>query len=127
MNRADSSTRTAPGRAAAGKAALVSLAGLCFHNWWDLPHVPFVSPEYLGPTAAFLVIFSVWLARPNGVFARSLVWVWAIAHLIGGGILSVLPLEVLPFDPEQSLRHYIGHLVYLAAQLPLILLLLKKR
>ena len=46
---------------------------------------------------------------------------WGLLHLIGGGILSVLPLEMLPFAPEQSARHYAFHGVYAAAQLPLIL------
>ena len=44
----------------------------------------------------------------------------ALLHLIGGAIISVLPLEALPFEPEQSLEHYFSHLVYGLGQLPLI-------
>lgn len=109
------------------KAALVSLAGLYFHNWWDLPHLSFFSVEYMGPTAAFFVIFGLWWIWPDTGIARLLVWIWAVAHLVGGGILSVLPLDILPFEPEQSLRHYFGHVVYIVTQVPLILLLLKHR
>jgi len=39
-----------------------------------------------------------------------------------GGALSVLPLPVLPFEPEQTLRHYSFHLLYAAAQIPLLVL-----
>jgi hypothetical protein len=41
-------------------------------------------------------------------------------HLIGGAILSVLPLGFLPFAPEQSPSHYLSHLIYGVTQLPLI-------
>jgi len=34
--------------------------------------------------------------------------------------LSVLPLPVLPFTPEQSLRHYSFHVLYAATQVPLL-------
>ena len=37
-----------------------------------------------------------------------------------GGTLSVLPLPVLPFEPEQTLRHYSFHLLYAATQVPLL-------
>lgn len=46
---------------------------------------------------------------------------WALLHLIGGGILSVLPLPVLPYSPEQSLRRYSFHLLYALTQVPLVL------
>ncbi|HRJ44162.1 MAG: hypothetical protein KJZ86_06525 [Caldilineaceae bacterium] len=35
-------------------------------------------------------------------------------------MISVLPLALLPFDPEQSLGHYGSHILYFLAQLPLI-------
>jgi hypothetical protein len=35
-------------------------------------------------------------------------------------VLSVLPLPLWPFYPEQTTGHYISHLIYGAAQLPLI-------
>jgi hypothetical protein len=45
--------------------------------------------------------------------------VYGALMLIGGG-LSVLPLPILPFTPEQSYAHYLSHAVYAAAQLPLV-------
>ena len=46
-----------------------------------------------------------------------------VAQAIGGGLLSVLPLPLLPFQPEQSLYHYTFHGLYLASQLPLLIVL----
>ena len=48
---------------------------------------------------------------------------WSILHLVGGGILSVLPLPIWPYEPAQTMTHYAMHLLYGAAQLPLIWLL----
>ncbi len=39
-----------------------------------------------------------------------------------GGTLSVLPLPVLPFEPEQTLRHFSFHLLYAATQVPLLMM-----
>ncbi len=42
------------------------------------------------------------------------------APSIGGGILSVLPVGLFPFEPEQSWKHYAFHLVYTVTQVPLV-------
>ena len=39
-----------------------------------------------------------------------------------GGIVTVLPLSILPFVPEQSITHYGAHVVYTLGQVPLVLL-----
>ena len=51
--------------------------------------------------------------------ARWLMWT-AVFQLVGGAILSVLPLPILPFAPEQTVEHYVSHLVLGLAQLPLL-------
>ena len=51
----------------------------------------------------------------------------AVLHLVGGALITVLPLPMLPFVPEQSMGHYVSHLVYGAAQLPLIAYLTRLR
>lgn len=45
---------------------------------------------------------------------------WALLNLVGGGILSVLPVRLFPFEPEQSLGHYGAHVIYAVAELPLV-------
>ncbi|MEO5939786.1 MAG: hypothetical protein ABIQ76_02765 [Candidatus Limnocylindrales bacterium] len=49
---------------------------------------------------------------------------WALLNLVGGGIISVLPLGLFPFAPEQSLGHDGAHVVYAVAQIPLVLVAL---
>jgi hypothetical protein len=43
-----------------------------------------------------------------------------VLNLVIGGIVSVLPLPILPFVPEQSLTHYGAHVVYTLGQVPLV-------
>jgi hypothetical protein len=43
-----------------------------------------------------------------------------IVHIVGGGFLSVLLLKFLSFYPEQSLQHYLSHILYGLAQFPMI-------
>lgn len=105
-----------------GGAAILSWLGFVFHNWWDLPELTPLSPEYSGPTAVFVVVFAAWLWRPASRITRALLLIWAVAHLIGGAIISVIPFDFLPFYPEQSSRHYLGHVVYGLTQIPLIIL-----
>jgi hypothetical protein len=45
---------------------------------------------------------------------------WALLNLVIGGVVSVLPLPILLFEPEQTLDHYLAHVYYTAGQLPLV-------
>jgi hypothetical protein len=69
-----------------------------------------LGPETVGPTAVYLLLAASWLL---------LGWGWL--HMIGGGLLSVLPVPLRPYHPEQSLRHYAFHALYAALQLPLLI------
>ncbi|MGI5130699.1 hypothetical protein ACQEVB_28105 [Pseudonocardia sp. CA-107938] len=106
-------------------AAAVSWLGLLVHNVADLPGQTLASPETLYPTlvlAAVLVLLGAGVRR----LAGGLLLAWAVLHLVGGAILSVLPLPVLPFAPEQSVRHYSFHVLYGLTQLPLLVLALRE-
>jgi hypothetical protein len=46
---------------------------------------------------------------------------------LGGAILSILPLPFLPFVPEQTVSHYVSHVIFGITQIPLILVMLKAR
>src|SRR5439155_23954966 len=48
-------------------------------------------------------------------------------HLVGGAILSVLPLPFLPFAPAQTADHYLSPVVLGITQIPLIVIPLKFR
>lgn len=105
-------------------AASTALAWLGFyvHNIADLPGQSLLKSETGLPTLVTLVLFLVWWRFPSRRGAMGLLFGWALLNLIGGG-LSVFPLPFLPFSSEQSLRHSVFHVVYGAAQLPLIVVM----
>jgi hypothetical protein len=105
--------------------ALLSWLGEYVHNLFELPQLTVLSPENSLPALTTAVLVAVWAQRPLRRAGTVLLLVWAALHLVGGGLVSVLPLEILPFTPTQSLAHYAVHLLYGLAQLPLIVLMIK--
>lgn len=112
---------TLPRRELGWVAAHTVLAwlGFAIHNIAELPGQSLFSPETSLPTLVYSVLFLAWWRFPFQRVTRWLLLGWGLLNLIGGGV-SVMPLPFLPFSPEQSMRHYVFHLVYGAAQLPLI-------
>lgn len=100
-------------------AATLSWLGLYVHNVADLPGQTMLSPESAGPAIVTLLLIGGWITPARRVAAWLLLG-WAWLNLIGGALLSVLPLALLPFTPEQSPRHYAFHALYGALQLPLV-------
>ena len=109
-----------PSAAAGCAAAAVSWLGLFLHNVADLPGHTLASPESAVPALITVGLLAGWLAARDRSTPRRLVLAWGWLHLVGGA-LSVLPLPLLPYAPDQSLRHYAAHALYAAAQLPLVL------
>jgi hypothetical protein len=105
---------------------LLSWLGAYFHTWTELG-LGLLRPENSLPALVGLGLFVGWWRSAN---SRRM-WTWFLlawtggGHLIIGAVLSVLPLTVLPFTPDQSLAHYRSHLIYGLAQLPLIVLLVR--
>ena len=93
--------------------------GMYIHNVADLPGITAWSPENALPGLVWLLLFVLWLVVPGRRWPTALLLAWGILNLIGGAA-TVLPLPVLPFKPEQTLRHYSFHVLYALAQLPLI-------
>jgi hypothetical protein len=58
----------------------------------------------------------------SGIGVRVALVAWVLLNLVAGGVLSVLPLAILPFVPEQSGGHYAAHVMYAVAQVPLLLI-----
>jgi hypothetical protein len=110
-------------------AALTFLSwlGAYVHTTLEL-QLPVWRPENSFPALVGLVLFLGWWKQPG----RRRLWSWILlvwtagAHLFIGAILSVLPLSLWPFDPEQSLGHYFSHVIYGVTQLPLIWVLWKE-
>ena len=102
-------------------AIVLAWAGMAIHDALELPDLVPASPEFLVPTAIYAmagVAFLLTGTRSSAIVLGA----WAALNLVGGGILSVLPLPILPFVPEQSVGHYLAHAFYAVAQVPLVVI-----
>lgn len=99
----------------------VSWLGAYIHTTLELK-LAIWRPENSGPALIGLLLFLAWWQQPSQrrLWAGLLLGWTATGHLFLGAILSVLPVPIWPFVPEQSLGHYVSHLIYWVAQLPLI-------
>ncbi|HEY5882839.1 MAG TPA: hypothetical protein VIU11_28290 [Nakamurella sp.] len=100
----------------------LSWLGLVIHNLADLGPQVLLGPETVAPTVVYLLLAAAWTTPAR----RPVAWlmlVWGSLHLVGGGLLSVLPIPLWPFQPEQSLHHYAFHAIYAALQVPLVVAL----
>ena len=107
-------------------AAFTMLAwlGEYVHNLVELPQLTVLSPENSIPGLIYLILFAAWWLLPYKRITAIVIVAWAVLNLVGGAIISVIPFPFLPFYPEQSLKHYLAHLFYGVAQLPLIAIML---
>ena len=71
-------------------------------------------------------LFLLWWKAPGSRMPAVLLLVLGMLHLLGGGIISVIPFKFLPYYPEQSVQHYLAHIVYGVAQLPLIIAMIRQ-
>jgi hypothetical protein len=102
---------------AVAMAVAVAWTGLFVHNVADLPGQSILSPESWGPLIVSAILFAIWFWwRTVGGW---LLLGWAVLNVLGA-ILTVLPLAFLPFEPEQSVAHYLFHVLYGATQVPLV-------
>src|SRR5262245_2123091 len=86
-------------------AVAIAWLGMYVHNVADLPNLTLSSPENVMPGLVWLLLFGLWWAMPDRKAPAQLLLAWALLNLVGG-FATVLPLPVLPFKPEQSIRHY---------------------
>ena len=112
--------RRIPTAVAVALASAIGAVGMVVHNVLEVGPGFLASAETLIPVAIFgLLALLAWTMPANKVVHVGLV-AWALLNLVGGGILSVLPLGLFPFEPDQSLGHYGAHVIYAVAQLPLV-------
>jgi hypothetical protein len=104
----------------------LSWLGMVVHNLLELP-LTLLSPENSLPgLVSFLLFLGWWRLSDARTALLYAMFGWALLHLVAGGVLSVLPLPVWPFVPEQSLAHYLSHAFYSLLQLPLLIWLGKR-
>lgn len=95
-----------------GTAVVLSVLGMAFHTVREFGPSGLLDPSTgMIPVAAVQgVLFVSWRLRPEGRSTTSLaLLVTALFQLVGGAVLSVMPLPFLPFEPEQTLSHYLSH------------------
>lgn len=108
-------------RTAMAVALAISWGSMLAHNLYELP-LGLQDPENYGPLMLVAAIGVAYAAWPRSPLIAGAALGWGLLNLVIGGIVSVLPLSVLPFVPEQSLTHYGAHVVYTLGQVPLVVL-----
>ena len=105
-------------------AVSLSALGMAAHTVREFGYAGLfsLSTGLIPVVAVQLILFAVWWMVPAGKSATAIALaITALLQLIGGAIISVLPLPFLPFEPEQSVAHYISHVVLGVTQIPLVL------
>src|SRR5688572_20545457 len=108
-------------RVAMAAALAASALSMLAHNLYELPLSP-LDAENSGPIVFAGILGVAYAARPESRAVATALLGWGLLNLVIGGIISVLPLAILPFVPEQSVTHYGAHVVYALGQVPLVLL-----
>jgi len=108
-------------RVAMAAALTVSAGSMLAHNLYELPLSP-MDLENSGPIVFAAILGIAYALRPDSKVVAAAALGWGVLNLVIGGIVTVLPLSILPFVPEQSLTHYGAHVVYALGQIPLVVL-----
>ena len=103
--------------------AAISWLGEFVHNRIELPGLTFFSPENSLTALVTATLVLLWLFLSPRKIIGVLLLALGLLHLIGGAMISVIPFKFLPFYPEQSVTHYLSHILYGFAQLPLIIIM----
>lgn len=106
-----------------GIAVALSVLGMALHTVREFGY-----PALLAPSSGFAPVVFVqlalllfwWRTQRRKAQAALCLAVTGAFQLVGGAIISVLPLPFLPFVPEQSIAHYLTHVILGLTQLPLI-------
>jgi hypothetical protein len=110
-----------PSTSAIFATSAIAAGGMLAHDLFEFGPTFLVDPQTLIPLGIFAILAILAARETAGLAAWTALFVWAVLNLVGGGILSVLPIGVLPFQPDQSLGHYGVHVVYALAEMPLVL------
>jgi hypothetical protein len=104
-----------------GAALALSALSMLAHNLYELPLSP-IDLENSGPIAFAAILGVAYALRPDSKVVTAAILGWGVLNLVIGGFVTVLPLPILPFTPEQSISHYAAHVVYSVGQIPLVVL-----
>ncbi len=113
--------RSRPSPSAVIATSAIAAGGMLAHDVYEFGLGFVFDPQTLIPLGIFVVLAVLAARETAGRASWIALFSWAVLNLVGGGILSVLPLGLFPFQPEQSLAHYGIHVVYTLAEVPLVL------
>lgn len=108
-----------------GAVAAIALIGLLLHNGRKFGLDSLLTGRngeiQIAVLLAGLVVF--WWRWPAAriVAAAALVGV-AVVNMVAGAVGTIVPFGILSFEPEQSLQHYLSHVINGLAQVPLLVL-----
>jgi hypothetical protein len=97
---------------------LISGLGHVVHNLEEFGFTMLALGQTVIPAAVTGLLFRA-AVRPTRAYLVAL-GVWGLIVLVAGGG-SVFPLPFLPFEPAQTVSHYLAHAVYAALQVPLLI------
>lgn len=100
-------------------AMALSAGSMVVHNLYELPSA-IVDLENSGPLLVAGGLAVTYGLSPDSRAAAFAILTWAALNLVVGAVVTVLPLPILPFAPEQSVTHYLVHAVYGLGQVPLL-------
>jgi hypothetical protein len=94
---------------------------MTLHDLVELPGLVPANPQYTIPTAIWAGTAVAWFLQQNRL-TTALLLGWLVLSLVGM-IATVLPFNLFGFFPEQSLRHYLLHLVSVLVIVPALVVL----
>ena len=112
--------RSPPSAAAVLAASAIAAGGMLAHNVLELGPAFLVDPQTLIPLAIFAILAILAARETAGRGTWLAMLAWGALNLVAGGILSVLPIGLFPFQPDQTLEHYGVHAVYALTAVPLV-------
>ena len=113
--------RPRPSAPAIYMTSALAAGGMLAHNVLELGPAFLVDPQTLIPLGIFAILAILAGRETAGRGAWTALFAWGLLNLVGGGVVSVLPIALLPYQPDQSLGHYGVHVLYALAEVPLVL------
>jgi hypothetical protein len=114
--------RPRPSALAIYATSALAAGGMLAHNVLELGPAFLLDPQTLIPLGIFAILAILAARETAGRATWLALFAWSALNLVAGGILSVLPINLFPFQPDQSLEHYLVHVMYTLTGLPLVLM-----
>jgi hypothetical protein len=107
-----------------GLAAAVAWLGAWFHDFREFAGTSGLMADTLAEILIIVAMMALVWRIPRSRWPRVVLLVFA-ALWMAGGTLSVLPLAIWPWVPDQSVSHYATHIITALVPIPLIIVLLR--